>query len=141
MRALWRDERGDGDVVGMMFLVPLVFGVVLLFVFLGRQGAAAQGATHAAHVAAVAASHQRDAGSAQAAAHQAAAATLSAAGTACAGGPAVAVTADRWQPGGVVTVTVSCTVERSDLGAINAPARTLQGSSRAMLDHYKGFGP
>ena len=141
MSMFWRDERGDGDVVGMMFLVPLVFGVVLLFVFLGRQGAAAQGATHAAHVAAVAASHQRDAGSAQVAAHLAAASTLSAAGTACAGGPAVTVTADRWEPGGVVTVTVSCTVERHDLGAIDAPARTLRGSSRAVLDHYKGFGP
>jgi Flp pilus assembly protein TadG len=141
MSTFWRDERGDGDVVGMMFLVPLVFGVVLLFVFLGRQGAAAQGATHAAHVAAVAASHQRDAGSAQVAAHLAAASTLSAAGTACAGGPAVTVTADRWEPGGVVTVTVSCTVERHDLGAIDAPARTLHGSSRAVLDEYRGFGP
>src|SRR4051794_10685201 len=141
MRRFWRDERGDGDAVGMMFIVPLIFGVVLLFVFLGRQGAAAQGATHAAHVAAVAASQQRDAGSAQAAARQAAASTLTAAGTACVGGPAVTVSADRWAPGGVVTVTVSCTVERGDLGAIGAPARTLRGSSRAVLDDFRGFGP
>lgn len=125
----------------MMFIVPLIFGVVLLFVFLGRQGAAAEGATHAAHVAAVAASHQRDQASAQSAAHQAAQATLAAAGTACSGGPSVSVTADRWAPGGVVTVEVSCAVTNDDLGAIAAPARTLRGSSQAVFDRYRGFGP
>ena len=54
MRRLWSDERGDGDVAAMIIIVPLIMGVVLLFVFLGRQGAAAEGVTHAAHVAAVA---------------------------------------------------------------------------------------
>ena len=136
-----RDERGDGDVAGMFFIVPLIFGVVLLFVFLGRQGAAAEGATHAAHVAAVAASHQRDQASATTAAHEAATSTLAAAGTACAGGPSVSVTADRWAPGGVVTVDVSCDVATDDLGAIGAPVRTLRGSSQAVLDRYRGFGP
>jgi Flp pilus assembly protein TadG len=135
------DDRGDGDVAGMLFIVPLIFGVVLLFIFLGRQGSAAEGATHAAHVAAVAASHQRDQTSAQAAAHDAAASTLAAAGTACSGGPSVSVTADRWAPGGVVTVDVSCTVATNDLGAIAAPSRTLRGRSEAILDQYRGFGP
>jgi len=45
MRRLWSDERGDGDVAAMMIIVPLIMGVVLLFVFIGRQGAAAEGAT------------------------------------------------------------------------------------------------
>ena len=116
MNRLIDDERGGADVAGMIVIVPLIFGVVLLFVFLGRQGAAAQGATHAAHVAAVAASHQRDPAAAQTAAEQAATSTLAAAGTACAGGPDVSVTADRWEPGGTVTVDVACTVERGDLG-------------------------
>jgi Flp pilus assembly protein TadG len=118
MKRFVSDERGGAEVAGMIFLVPLVFGVVLLFVFLGRQGAAAEGATHAAHVAAVAAAHQRDPASATTAAHQAAASTLAAAGTACAGGPSVSVTADRWAPGGVVTVDVSCDVATGDLGAL-----------------------
>jgi Flp pilus assembly protein TadG len=141
MIRFWRDQRGDGDVAALLFMVPIVFGVVLLFVFLGRQGAAAEGVTHAAHVGAVAASHQRNPGSAEAAARKAAASTLSAAGTACAGGPDVDVSADRWGPGGVVTVTVRCMVDRGDLEVTNAPARTLQGSSRAVFDQYRGFNP
>lgn len=141
MRRFWVDERGDAEAAGMIFLVPVIFGVVLLFVFLGRQGQAAEGAAHAAHVAAVAASHQRDAGSAQAAAEQAAASTLAAAGTACSGGPSVAVSANRWAAGGTVTVVVSCTVARDDLAAIGAPGRTLRGSARAVLDTYRGFEP
>jgi len=141
MRRLWSDERGDGDVAAMIIIVPLIMGVVLLFVFLGRQGTAAEGVTHAAHVAAVAASHERDPGSAQQAAHSAAASTLSAAGTACAGGPQVSISADRWAPGGVITVTVVCAVDRSDLSAIGAPARSATGTSRAVIDHYRGFNP
>ena len=126
----------------MMFLVPLIFGVVLLFVFLGRQGAAAQGATHAAHVAAVAASHatrrrpaprrpltrprrrrcRRPARPAPAARRDGHAPT--------AGNPAA------WSPS-----PCRARSNASDLGAIDAPARTLRGSSRAVLDEYRGFGP
>jgi Flp pilus assembly protein TadG len=133
------DERGSTDVVSMLFIVPLAFGVVMLFVFLGRQGSAAQGVTHASHVAAVAAARQRSADAAQSAAVEAATSTLSAAGTACSGGPRVTVSADRWAPGGVVTVTVICSVATGDLDAIGAPARTLRGSSRAVIDTYRGF--
>lgn len=139
MRRLWSDERGDGDVAAMIIIVPLIMGVVLLFVFIGRQGAAAEGVTHAAHVAAVAASHERDAASAQQAAHAAAASTLSASGTSCAGGPQVSISADQWAPGGVITVTVVCSVQNSDLSAIGAPARSSTGSSRAVIDRYRGF--
>ena len=141
MRRLWSDERGDGDVAAMMIIVPLIMGVVLLFVFIGRQGAAAEGVTHAAHVAAVAASHERDAASAQQAAHAAAASTLSASGTPCAGGPQVSISADQWAPGGVITVTVVCSVQNSDLSAIGAPARSSTASSRAVIDRYRGFNP
>ena len=70
----------------------------------------------------------------------AASSTLSAAGTACADGPAVVVSADRWAAGGIVTVTVTCTVERDDLDAIAAPARTLSARSTAVIDTYRGFG-
>jgi Flp pilus assembly protein TadG len=132
------DQRGAGDVMAMMFIVPLAFGVVLLFIYLGRQGSSVEGVSHAAHVAARAASMERDAASAQSAAHTAASSTLSAAGMACAGGPAVSMQADGWEPGGVVTVTVSCTVGTGDLGAIDAPSRTFTSSSRSVIDRYRG---
>lgn len=138
---LRRDERGDGDVAAMLFIVPLAMGIVLLLIFVGRQGNSAEGVTHAAHVAAVAAARERDPGTAQAAAVTAAASTLSAAGTACAGGPSVAVSAGEWAPGGFVTVTVTCHVETGDLGAIGASERSLVGSSTAVIDRFRGYEP
>jgi hypothetical protein len=127
------DDRGAADVCGLILIVPVVFGVVLLLVFIGRQGAATEGSAHAAHVAAVA--------TAQAAADDTAAATLAAAGTACAGGPQVTVTADRWAAGGKVTVTVTCAVDEGDLGPLAVPARSATGTSRAVIDTYRGFSP
>jgi Flp pilus assembly protein TadG len=137
----WRDERGDGDVAAMMFILPLIFGVVLLFVFIGRQGTSAEGVTHASHVAAVAASRERSAGEAQAAAQAAAASTLASSGTACVGGPSIAISATEWAPGGVITVTVSCSIETGDLGAIDAPSRQFTQSSRAVIDTYRRYEP
>lgn len=136
-----RDDRGDGDVVALMFLAPLAFGVVLLFVFVGRQGEANQSVNHASQVAARAASLERDPGAAQAAGVDAAAATLVAAGTACVGGPSVSVTADRWTPGGVIEVTVVCSISTSDLGPIAAPSRSFSSTSRAVIDTYRSFDP
>jgi Flp pilus assembly protein TadG len=139
MRRRWRDDRGEGDVAAMMFVIPLAMGLVMLFVYFGRQGAAAEGVAHASHVAAVAAARERDPGTARAAASRAAAATLASDGTSCAGGPTVSTSADRWEPGGVITVTVTCRVATGDLGAINAQARTLRGSSQAVIDTYRGY--
>jgi Flp pilus assembly protein TadG len=141
LRRVREDERGSGDVAAMMFIVPLIFGVVLLFVFVGRQGTAAEGVTHASHVAAVAAAQQRSAGDAQAAARTAATSTLTAAGTACVGGPSVAIGATEWAPGGVITVTVSCAIQTNDLGAIDAPARRFTESSRAVIDTFRPYQP
>lgn len=139
LQRIRRDERGDGDVVALMFLAPLAFGVVLLFVFVGRQGAANQSVTHASQVAARSASLERDEASAEAAGADAAAATLVAAGTACIGGPSVSVTADSWTPGGVIEVTVVCSISTGDLGAIGAPSRSFSSTSRAVIDTYRSF--
>ncbi len=76
-----RDQRGDSDVAAIIVVVPLALAVVLLFVLFGREGAGAEGVTHAAAVAARAASLERSAGAAEAAAEQAAASTLAATGT------------------------------------------------------------
>jgi hypothetical protein len=141
MRRWWRDERGDGDVAAMLFIVPLAMGIVLLLVFVGRQGVAVEGVTHAAHVAAVAAARQRDPAAAQQAAVTAATATLTEAGTACAGGPEVGVSASEWAPGGVITVTITCTITTGDLAAIDAPQRTVSSSSSAVIDQFRGFQP
>jgi hypothetical protein len=123
----------------MIVVVPLGLAAVLLFVLLGRQGVGAEGVTHAAAVAARAASMERSAGAARHAATAAAAATLAAAGTSCAGGPAVDVGATAWEPGGVVSVTVTCRI--TGIGAIGAADRSVSSSARATIDEFWAYGP
>lgn len=129
-----RETRGSGDVAAICVVVPLAFALVLLFVYFGRQGVAAEGVTHAAAVAARAASMEHDVGSARAAAQSAAAATLAEEGMACAGGPGVGIDASGWQPGGVVVVTVTCQV--AGIADIGASSRTVSGTARATIDRF-----
>jgi Flp pilus assembly protein TadG len=131
------DARGTTDVAALVVVVPLILGVVLMFMYFGRQGSAAQGVTHAAAVAARAASIERSASAAQSAASEAAQATLSAAGQSCSGGATVSVRATGWEPGGVVTVTVTCIAD--GIADIGAPSRTFSGSARATIDYFRGY--
>jgi Flp pilus assembly protein TadG len=138
LRCFRRDERGNGDVAAIIVVVPLALALVLVFVLFGRQGVAAEEVTHAAAVAARAASMQRDPGAAQSAATAAASSTLAEAGRTCAGGPSVAVSASSWDAGGVVSVTVTCQV--SGIASIGAAGRSISGSARATIDAYRSYG-
>lgn len=129
------DERGSGDVTGIVMIVPLGLALVLLFVHVGRQGVAYNEVTHAAGVAARAASMQRGSEAAHAAARSAALATLGDAGLSCVGGPSVVVGASDWRAGGVVTVTVSCAT--AGVGGLGAGGRTVSGSARSTIDRYR----
>jgi Flp pilus assembly protein TadG len=135
---LRHDGRGATDVAALIVIVPLAFGAVVLFIYAGRQGTAREAVTHAAAVAARAASMERDAGAAQAAAVAAASRTLAGSGTACAGGPSVAVAASEWAAGGVVTVSVTC--QAHGVAEIGAPTRTLSASARATIDNFVLYG-
>lgn len=137
LRRLRRDVRGATDVAALVVIVPLAFGVVLVFMYFGRQGVAAEGVTHAAAVAARAASMERSPGAASSAAQSVAATTLSASGMSCVGGPSVSVGATDWAPGGVVTVTVTCQV--AGISDIGASSRSLSGSARATIDFFRGY--
>jgi len=135
----WRDDRGDGDVVALIFVVPLAFAAVLLFVHVGRQGRSLESVAHASAVAARAASMERDPASAQAAALAAASGSLAAEGAECAGGPSVGVDVSAWEPGGVVVVTVTCTA--AGVGALDTGARTFTSTSRATIDRFVAVLP
>ena len=141
LRGRLRDDRGDGDVLAMIFVVPLAFGVILLYTFVGRQSASVSAVTHAADVGARAAALAGSAGEATPAARNAVSATLAGSDTTCAGGPVVSVTATSWTPGGIVTVTVTCQVQTGDLQAIAAPGQAKTASSDAIIDRYGEFGP
>lgn len=136
-RILARDDRGDSDVAALIIVVPLGFALVLLFVVFGRQGVAAEGVTHAAAVAARAASMERSPDEAQIAAITVAAATLSTAGTSCVGGPSVAVSASAWEPGGVISVTVVCQVD--GIADIGAGSRMISGTARSTIDTFRSY--
>jgi hypothetical protein len=139
-----RAHDGDGgasSVAAMIVLVPIAFGTVMLFSFWGRQSETSLVVTHAAETGARAAALARNENTATGNAVHAANVSLTASGAACDGGPHVTVTADSWKPGGIVTVTVACTVGTSDLGAIGAPARTITATSKAVIDTYRGYNP
>lgn len=131
-----RDSRGGADVAALILLVPIAFGAVLLFVYVGRQGRSLESVAHASAVGARAASMERDIGAARAAAFAAVSGSLEGEGASCAGGPSVAVDASAWEPGGVVVVTVTCVAE--GVGALDAGPKSFTSTSRATIDTFIG---
>ena len=112
---------------------------MLLFVYFGRQGAAPEEVTHAAAVAARAASMERDAGAAQAAAPR------GGEPHAGRGRHGLRRRAERRRVGDAsgrraVSSTVTVTCQRQGVAEIGAPSRTLSASARATIDHFVLYG-
>ena len=126
-------ERGSMS-VEMIVLVPVLLLIVMIAVAGGRLVSAEGMVQAAARDAARAASIERSAGEADAAARR----SLAAADTAnaqCSGG----VDVGGFGRGGTVTATVSCRVELSDLGLVFLPgATTVTASSTAPVDSWRG---
>lgn len=139
LRRLVRDDRGGGEVVATVLLAPVVVAFVVLVFFLGRQVDSRASVRSAAEAAAQAAARQRDPSAAVAAADGVARRMLTDTST-CAGGPSVAVDVAGFAPGGLVTVTVTCTVRRGDLPVLEPPERTFVGRATAVVDTYRA-GP
>ena len=126
-------ERGSMS-VEMIVLVPVLLLIVMIAVAGGRLVSAEGMVQAAARDAARAASIERSAGDADAAARR----SLAAADTAnaqCSGG----VDVGGFGRGGTVTATVSCRVELSDLGLVFLPgATTVTARSTAPVDTWRG---
>ena len=118
----------------MIVLVPVLLLIVMIAVAGGRLVSAEGMVQAAARDAARAASIERSAGEADAAARR----SLAAADTAnaqCSGG----VDVGGFGRGGTVTATVRCRVELSDLGLVFLPgATTVSASSTAPVDTWRG---
>ena len=134
-RAVDRD-RGSMT-TEFVVLAPIVIVIVLLVVGLGRYAHGKQLVEQAAAAAARAASLTTSSAQAQTRAARAAAGSLSDAGLSCTG-----ITADvdtgSFRPGGVVTVTITCTADLSGLALSGLPGTaTVTATGRAPLEAHR----
>lgn len=136
-----RGERGSVS-VEMVILGPVLLFFVLAVFFAGRYALAQQSVQAAAAEAARAASIARSAGEASGAATGAASASLANQDVRCATqSVSVDVSAFSSSPGtpGLVSATVSCQVDMSDLAFPGIPGnRTLEATMSSPLDTYRG---
>ncbi len=144
LRAAWRrlrnrPERGaGGEALELLILVPAFLALIAALVAVGRFNLGSGKIDQAAGAAARAASQQATAEGAQTAAATAATSTLTSVGVSCLN---FAVTVDTGgyaaPPGGIATVnvTVSCTVQWSDLSVPGWPgSKTLVAQASSPLD-------
>jgi Flp pilus assembly protein TadG len=131
-----RQEKGSAAVEAVV-LVPVVMVFVLLSIAFGRYQMTREEVIGAARAGAEAAAIVPSAQSATAAARDAALPALSGPNPTCSG-ITIRTDTDDFEPGGKVTVTVSCRVKLSDLGAPGLPGEsTVTFSQVAPIDPYR----
>ncbi|MFS0886675.1 TadE/TadG family type IV pilus assembly protein [Aeromicrobium sp. 179-A 4D2 NHS] len=132
-----RDERGSMS-VEVVLMVPILVMFTLLVLAGGRYVAVRADIDAAARDAARAASFERSEAAARAAAQAAAnASDVNDSFSSC----RIASISGDFAAGGVVDVTVSCTVTNSGLGLIGLTgSREFESSSSAPIDQYRRFG-
>ena len=129
-------ESGSADALGMALIAPVMLALALVVLLLGRA-VDGRATTHgAAESAAQAAARQRTPAAAIAAAHDVGSAML-AGNTSCAS-PKLSVDVSGFRPGGIVGVTVSCSVNDAGLELV-APRRTARSTATAyaIIDRFR----
>lgn len=133
-----RDENGGVSTEFAVVMTAFLTAFMLLVVFAGRVAQAENDVRGAAQEAARAASLAGTPDQASLQAQQVAAANLTTSGLSCANGFDVQVGLDRFQPGGWVSVTITCTASFSDLAGLAVPAsRTFSGTATEVIDTYR----
>lgn len=135
-------DRGAADAVGLVLIAPVAVGLAVLVVLLGRGVDARAQVRSAAAAAAQAAALERDAGAAQRAASEAAAAMLvdvdaCAAPSVAVDYPRPAVVGGDVAAGGIVRVTLRCTVSGRGLELVDGRSRTEVVTATASLDAFR----
>jgi Flp pilus assembly protein TadG len=131
-----RGDRGSSDALGMALIAPAALGLAIVILFLGRSVDSRATVQVAAESGAQAAAQERT--------HRAAVTAGTAAATAMlvdedtCSTPRVVVDTAQFAPGGVVRVTVSCTVSTSGLELINPPSPdALTATAIATIDPFR----
>jgi Flp pilus assembly protein TadG len=135
-----RRDRGAAEALGLVLVAPVAIGLALLVVFLSRQVDARAQVRTAAESAAQAAAQERSPDAAVSAAHQVIAAMLTDPDT-CAS-PSAAIDVTQFAPGGLVAVTVSCSVSTRGIELIapadpQAAGRRFTVTASATIDRYR----
>lgn len=145
LRARWRRlRRADRDAgystAELVVIAPVIVVLLLFVVGLGRYSSSKQLVEQAAMAAGRAASQGATAQQAADRAQAAGAASLDDAGISCVDFSMVADTGD-FQPGGSVTVTLTCTASLSGLVLSGLPgSTTVSASSTVPLEIYRQYG-
>ena len=114
-----RSDGGSSDALGLELIAPAAIGLALVILFLGRGVDSRATVQSAAESAAQAAAQERTPATAVAAARQVADAMLVDRSTCTS--PSVTIDTSAFRPGGVVAVTVSCSVSSAGLELIRPP--------------------
>jgi Flp pilus assembly protein TadG len=134
-----RQDRGSTAVETAVIAPALVF-LLLLVVYAGRTSQAQGDVRRASSEAARAASLVDDAAAASDAARSVAQEALAESGVAC-GSLTTVVDTSNLEPGGSVTVTVTCNTSLSDVTLIGVPGeRTFTARSVEIVDRYRADG-
>ncbi|MDH3366928.1 MAG: pilus assembly protein [Gemmatimonadota bacterium] len=143
MMATWlrrarTDERGAVTSEMAVVMVTFFAGFLMLVVFAGRVGQAENDVRSAAHEAARAATLAATPEAADARAREVVASNLAASGIACSGGITTNVDVSEFQPGGWVTVTVTCNASFNDVASLNVPgSRNFTASASEIIDVFR----
>ncbi|EON25021.1 TadE family protein [Nocardioides sp. CF8] len=132
-----RDERGV-SAIELTLIAPVLMVVLLFVVGLGRMAHARQQIESVAADSARAASLERNTSLSTHAAEVAAAQSLGEAGVSCTN-LKVDVDLSSYQPGGRVTVTVSCKTQLGDVALAGFPgSRVFSATSVVPIETYRG---
>jgi len=136
----WSSERGSVSVEVAVIAPAFVF-LMLLVVFAGKVSEADGNVERAAAEGARAASLRQNPGAAVDDAEAAVEANLSYAGVPCAE-LTTSVDTSNFEPGGTVTVSVSCTASMADVALLGVPGtRTFTATSVEVIDTYRSSEP
>ncbi len=137
-------DRGTNEALGLVLVAPVAIGLALLVVFLSRQVDSRAQVRTAAESAAQAAAQERSPAAAEVAARQVVVAMLTDPDT-C-DSPAASVDVTRFAPGGLVAVTVSCSVSSRGIELVVPADRQISGTeftvtATATIDRFRATEP
>lgn len=132
-----RGEAGGAEALGVVMMMPLMIGLALIVVAIGRDVDLRAEVAAVSAAAATAAAHQRSPGAAVDIAEEIAHRVL--ADSSICRHHRIDTDLDRFVPGGVVIVTIECDMETNGLDDLLGARPPIIVTARASIDPYKAM--